>query len=195
MATLEGRTVRRRPLLATGLRLADYEASTEDPPKPYHFGQEGAGSAYQNAVHNLFVDHVERDHITELYMIDPTDSGQPTPVVNMVAIRQLSDDPSLPTESLHNVLNESPDDYFDGSTKAVSSCPTFPLGFGGMIFHISHGSITKDGETAEEHKAHLAKNADHQRRRDAEAVQLADEDGRGPPRHQDNLEEAFDIVG
>ena len=120
-AAPEGRTAQHRPLPATSLRLADYEASTEDPPKPYHFGQEGAGSAYQNAVHNLFVDHVERDHITELYVIDPTDSDQPTPVVNMVAIRQLSDDPSLLTESLHNVLNESPDDYSEGSTKTVSS--------------------------------------------------------------------------
>ena len=64
-----------------------------------------------------------------------------------------------------------------------------------MIFHVIHDSVTKEGETAEERDARLAKNADHQRRRDAEAVQLADEDGRSPPRHQDNLEEAFDIVG
>ena len=64
-----------------------------------------------------------------------------------------------------------------------------------MIFHVNHDNITKDGETAKEHEARLAKNADHQRRRDAEAVQLADEDGRGPPRHQRNLEEAFDMVG
>ena len=78
----------------------------EDPPKPYPFGLEGAGSAYQNAVDHLFADHVERDHVTDLYMINPTDSGQPTPVVNMVAVRQLSDDPALPTEYLHNVLNE-----------------------------------------------------------------------------------------
>jgi hypothetical protein len=47
----------------------------EDPPKPYPFGLEGARSAYQNAVHHLFVDHVEHDHATDLYMIDLTDSG------------------------------------------------------------------------------------------------------------------------
>ena len=64
-----------------------------------------------------------------------------------------------------------------------------------MIFHVSHDSITKDGETAKEHEAHLAKNADRQHRRDAEAAQVADEDGRGPPHHQRNLEEAFDMVG
>ena len=113
------------------------------------------------------------------------------PVVNMVAIRQLSDEPSLPTKSLQNVLNESPDDYSEGSIKTVSSCPAFPLGFGGMIFHVSHDSITKDGETAKECEARLAKNADRQRHQDEEAAQGADEDGRGPPHHQHNLEEAF----
>ena len=95
-------------------------------------------------------------------MIDPTDSGQPAPMINMVAIRRLSDDPSLPTESLHNVLNESPDDYSEGSTKTLSSCPTFPLGFGDMIFHVSHDSVTKDGKPAEDREARLAKNADRQ---------------------------------
>ena len=86
-ATLEGRTAQRRSLPATGLRLADYEALTENSPRPYPFGLEGVGSAYQNAVHQIFIDHVERDHATDLYMIDPTDSDQPAPVVNMVAIR------------------------------------------------------------------------------------------------------------
>ena len=49
-------------------------------------------------------------------------------MVNMVNIHQ------LPEESLHNVLDESPDEYFEGSTKTASNCPTFPPGFGGMIF-------------------------------------------------------------
>ena len=95
-------------------------------------------------------------------MIDPTNSYQPTPMINMVATRQLLDDPSLLTKSLHNVLIESPDDYSKGSTKTVSSYPTFPPGFGGMIFHVSHDSVTKDGETAEEREAHLAKKASRQ---------------------------------
>ena len=79
----------------------------EDPPKPYLFGLEGAGPAYQNAIHHLFVDHIERDHVTDLYMIDPTNSDQPTLVVNMVAVHQLLVELSLLSESLHNVLNES----------------------------------------------------------------------------------------
>ena len=52
----------------------------EDPSKPYPFGLEGVRSMYQNAIHHLFVNHIERDHVTNLYMIDPTDSGQPTDV-------------------------------------------------------------------------------------------------------------------
>ena len=61
------------------------------------------------------------------------------------------------------------------------SCPTFPPRFEGLIFDISHDSVTKDRETAKEHEAHLAKNADRQRHQDEEAAQGADEDGLGPP--------------
>ena len=136
----------------------------EDPLKPYLFGLEGVGSMYQNAIQSLFVNHVERNHITDIYMINLTDSDQPTPIVNMVVVHQPSDDLSLPTKSLHNILNESRNDYSEGSTKTISSCPTFPLGFGGMIFHVSHDSVTKDGETAKEREARLAKNTDRQRR-------------------------------
>lgn len=113
----------------------------------------------------------------------------------MLAIHQLSDDYPLPTKSLHNVLEESPDESSEGSTKTASSCPTFPPWFGGTIFHVSHNSTTKDGETAEECEARSAKNADHQRHRDAEAAQGANEDGHALPRHQRNLEEEFDMVG
>ena len=76
MATPEGCIVRRRPLPVTGLRLADYEAPMENPPRPYPFGPESAGSAYQNAVHHLIADHLERNRVTDPYVIDSTDSGQ-----------------------------------------------------------------------------------------------------------------------
>ena len=112
---------------------------------------------YQNTIHYLFTDHIKRNHVTDLYVIDPTDSGQSVPMVNMVAIRQLSEDSPLSTESLHDVLDEIPDDSSEGSTRTLSSYPTFPLGFGGMIFHVSHDSVTKEGEIAEERDACLAK--------------------------------------
>jgi hypothetical protein len=59
----------------------------ENLPKPYPFGLESAGSAYQDTIHYLFMDHAERNHISDPYIIDPTDSDQPAPMVNMVAIR------------------------------------------------------------------------------------------------------------
>ena len=105
-------------------------------------------------------------------MIDPTDSGQPTPVVNMVAIRQLSGDSDLPTESLHNILDETPDDYSEGSTQTVPSCPAFPPRFGGMIFHVSHDSVTKYGETTKEREARLAKNVYCQCRRTDQFIRI-----------------------
>ena len=109
-ATPEGHMELCQPLPATSLRLDDYEAPMENSPRTYSFGLEGAGSTYPNAAQHLFVDHVECNHITDLYVIDPTDPGQPAPVVNMVSIPQLSEDYPRPTQSLHHVLDESPDD-------------------------------------------------------------------------------------
>ena len=74
-ATPEGRAVQRRPLPATGLRLADYGDPMENLPRLYPFGLEGVGSAYQNAIHHLFIDHLENDRVSDLYMIDPTKSN------------------------------------------------------------------------------------------------------------------------
>ena len=86
MATLEGRMVQCRPLPATGLRLVDYKALMENMPRLYPFELVGARSMYQDAVHHLFIDQAERDHIDDLYMIDLPKAGQPAPVVNMVSI-------------------------------------------------------------------------------------------------------------
>jgi hypothetical protein len=58
----------------------------ENLPKPYPFGLESVGSAYQDVVHHLVMDHNKRNHIFDLYAIDPADFDQPTPMVNMVAI-------------------------------------------------------------------------------------------------------------
>jgi hypothetical protein len=86
MTTPQGRTVRRRPLPAIALRLVDYEAWTENLPKPYPFGLESTGSTYHDAVHHLFIDHAKCSHVFGLYVIDLADSDQPAPMVNMVAI-------------------------------------------------------------------------------------------------------------
>ena len=82
--------------------MADYEALMENMMRPYPFWLVGVGSEYQDTIHQLFIDHAERDHINDLYMIDLPEAGQPAPVVNMVSIHQ------LPEDSLHNILEESP---------------------------------------------------------------------------------------
>ena len=64
-------------------------------------------------------------------------------MVNMVAIRQILDD------SINNILEESPGLYSERSTETISTHPTFLPGFRGRIFHISHDSITRDGETSD----------------------------------------------
>jgi hypothetical protein len=128
----------------------------EDMPMPYPFGLVGARSTYQDAIHHLFTDHVKGDHIDDFYMIDLPKAGQPAPVVNMVSIHQFPDD------SLHSILEESPNEYSQGSTETIFTCPTFSSRFGGGIYHISHNSITKDGETFNQCDACLVKNADRQ---------------------------------
>jgi hypothetical protein len=161
----------------------DYEAWMENLLKPYPFGLESTGSTYHDAVHHLFIDHAKHSHVFGLYVIDPADSDQAALMVNMVAIHQLTDDSPDLTESLHNILNESPDEFSEGLSKTTSSCPTFPPGFGGMIFHVSVDSGTKDGETPEEHEACLAKNVDRQQHRDDEAAQNTNaQNANGPPR-------------
>ena len=72
-------------------------------------------------------------------------------MVNMVNIRQLLE------ESLRNILEESPNEYSEGSTKTASSYPTFNLEFGGMIFHVSHDNVTRDGKITDERNTRLAK--------------------------------------
>ena len=65
--TLEGHTVQHRPLLDTGLRLADYKALMDNMLRPYPLGLVGMGYVYQDAIHHLFIDHAERDYIDDLY--------------------------------------------------------------------------------------------------------------------------------
>ena len=160
--TLEGHTVQCRPL----------PALAENIPKPYCFGLVGAGLICQDVVHHLFADHAERSHVNDLYQIDFPEADQPAPMVNMVQIRT-----DLPDDTLHTILEESPEPYSEVST---SSCPSFPLGFGRELFMVSHDSVPIDGETSVQLRECEAKNADRQRRRNKEA-ENADQAARGDP--------------
>ena len=142
-ATPEGRTVQRQPLLVP----------MENMPRPYSFGMVGADPICWDTLHHLFADHTKCSYVNDLYQIDLPKADQPTPMVNMEQIRQLSD------ETLHTILEESLEPYFEGST---SSCPPFSLGFGRELFMVSHDSVAVDGETSVQRHEHKARNTDRQ---------------------------------
>lgn len=107
-------------------------------------------------MHHLYIDHVKRDHVNDLYQINLPEDDQPAPMVNMAQICQ------LPDESLNTILEESPKPYSEGSIETTLNCRPLPPGFRGEIFHISHDSVAVDGETSEQCHAREARNADRQ---------------------------------
>jgi hypothetical protein len=86
-ATPEGRTVCYRPALATGLRSADYEALTEHPSTIYPYRLANVASEYMVWVPHLFVDPAERDHVSDLFLLELPEINHPTSIVNMADIR------------------------------------------------------------------------------------------------------------
>ena len=93
-------------------------------------------------------------------------------MVNMVQIRT-----DLLDDTLHTILEESPEPYFEGST---SNYPPFPLGFGRELFMDSHDSVAIDGETSVQRHEREARNVDRQRRRNEEAENAAQAARGGP---------------
>ena len=131
-------------------------------------------------MHHLFTDHTERTNVDNLYQIDFLEADYPAPMINMVQIRiDLLDD------TLHTILEESPEPYSKGST---STCPPFPLGFGRELFMVSHDSVAIDGETSVQRRAHETRNADRQWRRSVEAEDAVQATGGDPPPLARNLQ-------
>jgi hypothetical protein len=110
---------------------------------------------------------VERDHISDLYLIDLPESDHPAPTVNVVEIRQIGED------SLSTILEESTGSTESHGTNHTRTLidpygqefPTFPPGFGGAIFAVSNDEPPRDGETDQERVAQEERNADRRARR------------------------------
>jgi hypothetical protein len=115
----------------------------------------------------MFVDPAERDHVSNLYLIDLPKPDHPTPIVNMVEIRQIGEN------SLSTISKES-----TGSTESHGTSYTctlinpygqeflaFPLDFGGAVFAVSNNKPPRNGETDQERVAQEERNADHRARR------------------------------
>jgi hypothetical protein len=68
--TPEGRTVHYQPEPITGLRSGDYEALMELLSNTYLYRLVNMASEYTARIPHLFVDRAERDHVSDLYLID-----------------------------------------------------------------------------------------------------------------------------
>ena len=72
-------------------------------------------------------------------------------------------------DTLHTILEESPEPYFEGST---STCPPLPLGFGRELFMVSYDNVAIDGETSVQRRERETRNVDRQwRRNEQDTVQ------------------------
>jgi hypothetical protein len=131
----------------------DYEFLTEHPSTVYPYGLVNVASEYIVRITHLFVNPAERDHVSNLLELPEID--YPTPVVNMVDIRQIGGD------SLSTILEEST--RSTSSTHAITNpyeFPAFPPSFGGAIFAISADEPSHEGETNQERAARMERNTD-----------------------------------
>jgi hypothetical protein len=87
IVTPEGRAVHYRPVPATGLRSGDYEALMEHSPNTYPYGLVNTTSEYAARIPHLFVGPAERDHVSDLCLIDLPEPDRLAPIVNVVELR------------------------------------------------------------------------------------------------------------
>jgi hypothetical protein len=167
-------------------------------PNTYPYGLVNATSEYATRIPHLFVGLAERDHVSDLCLIDLPEPDRPAPTVNVVELRQIGED------SLSTILEES-----TGSTESHGTSYTctlidpygqefsaFPPGFGGVIFTVSNDEPPRDGETDQERVAQEERNTDRRAWRvdlenteeDAANVAVG---GQRNIRH--NLTDAFDM--
>jgi hypothetical protein len=113
----------------------------------YPYELENAASECTAHIPHLLVDLAERDHVSNLCLIDLPELDHPAPAINVVEIRQIRED------SLSIILEES-----IGSTESHGINYTrtlidpygqeflaFPPDFGGAIFAVSNDEPPRDG--------------------------------------------------
>lgn len=125
----------------------------ELPPIAFPFGLANVASTYVDHVPHLFMDPIERDHVSDLYLIDLPKADRLAPIVNMIIIE-------LHDASLSTVLEESSRSTHSAMVLDDEEYPRFPPGFGGMIFNISADEPSRDGEIEQEKAARVEWNVD-----------------------------------
>jgi hypothetical protein len=68
-------------------KVGDYEALMEHSPNTYPYGLVSVSSEYTTCIPYLLMDAADRDHISDLYLIDLPELDHPAPTVNVVEIR------------------------------------------------------------------------------------------------------------
>jgi hypothetical protein len=158
----------------------DYEALTEHPSTVYPYRLANTASEYMVRVPHLFMDPAERDHVSDLFLLELPKIDHLTPVVHMVDIRQIGGD------SLSTILEESTGSTGSTQTHTIinpyeEEFPAFPPGFRGAIF-----AISVEVERNTDRTAHRVE------RENAKEVR-ANAEGRRPIRR--DLADAFDMCG
>jgi hypothetical protein len=133
----------------------------------YPYGLVNMASEYTTRIPHLFVDPTERDHVSDLCLIDLPEPDHPMPTVNVVEIRQIGED------SLSTIPEES-----TGSTESHETNYThalidpygqeflaFPPGFEGAVFAISNNEPPRGGETDQEKVTREERNVDRRAQR------------------------------
>jgi hypothetical protein len=149
--TLEGQTVRYRPVPTTGLRLGDYEALMELS-NTYPYGLVNVASEYTSYIPHLFMDLAECDHVLDLCLIDLAEPDYPAPTVNVVEIRKIRGHSlsTIPKESTRSTESHGTSYTCTLIDPYGQEFLAFPPGFGGTVFVVSNDEPPHDGETNQE---------------------------------------------
>jgi hypothetical protein len=108
----------------------------EHPSTIYPYRLANMTSEYMVRVSHLFMDLTERDHVSDLFLLELPEIDHPAPIVNMVDIKQIGGD-SLSTiweESIGSTSSAQPHTI---TNPYEEEFPVFPSGFGGAIFAIN----------------------------------------------------------
>jgi hypothetical protein len=157
-----------------------------------------ATSEYTARIPHLFVDPTERDHVSDLCLIDLPEPDHPVPTINMVDVRQIGQD------SLSTIPEEgtgSTDSHGTNHTRTLidsygQEFLAFPPGFGGAVFAVSNDEPPCNGETNQERVAREERNTDRRAQRvDLENTEedAADVAAGGQRDIRHDLTDAFDI--
>jgi hypothetical protein len=144
------------------------------------------------------MDLAERDHVSDLCLIDLPEPYHPTPTANVVEIRQIREDflSTIPKESNGSIESHGTNYTCTLIDPYGQEFPAFPLGFGGIVFAISNDEPSHDGETNQERVTQEERNTDRRAQRvDLENAEedAADVGTGGQCDIRRNLANAFDM--